>query len=65
VLAGFPDVLLEAMAINTPQDAPNSVQKLILTAPCRVCCVLMPRHALAASDLGCQHAGAGGAPAKA
>jgi len=32
VLAGFPDVLSEAMAINTPQDAPNSVQKLILTA---------------------------------
>lgn len=31
VLAGFPDVLSEAMAINTPQDAPNSVQKLILS----------------------------------
>jgi chromosome partitioning protein len=32
VLAGFPDVLSEAMAINTPQDAPNSLQKLVLTA---------------------------------
>jgi chromosome partitioning protein len=32
VLAGFPDVLSEAVAIDTPQDAPNSVQMLILTA---------------------------------
>jgi arsenite-transporting ATPase len=32
VLAGFPDVLSEAMAFNTPADAPNSVQALILTA---------------------------------
>jgi cellulose biosynthesis protein BcsQ len=32
VLAGFPDVLSEAQAINTPQDAPNSVKTLVLTA---------------------------------
>jgi cellulose biosynthesis protein BcsQ len=32
VLAGFPDVLSEAQAINTPADVPNSVQMLILTA---------------------------------
>jgi cellulose biosynthesis protein BcsQ len=32
VLAGFPDVLSEAQAINTPQEAPNAVQKLVLTA---------------------------------
>jgi arsenite-transporting ATPase len=32
VLAGFPDVLSEAQAINTPSDSPNSVQMLILTA---------------------------------
>jgi arsenite-transporting ATPase len=32
VLAGFPDMLSEAQAINTPTDSPNSVQKLILTA---------------------------------
>jgi len=32
VLAGFPDVLSEAQAINTPQDAPNSVKMLVLTA---------------------------------
>jgi arsenite-transporting ATPase len=32
VLAGFPDVLSEAQAINTPSAAPHSVQKLVLTA---------------------------------
>jgi len=32
VLAGFPDVLSEAVAFNTPADSPNSVQALILTA---------------------------------
>jgi arsenite/tail-anchored protein-transporting ATPase len=32
VLAGFPDVLSEAVAINTPAEGPNSVQSLILTA---------------------------------
>ena len=32
VLAGFPDVLSEAQAINTPQDAPDSVNMLVLTA---------------------------------
>jgi arsenite-transporting ATPase len=32
VLAGFPDVLSEAQAINTPSNAPHSVQKLVLTA---------------------------------
>jgi cellulose biosynthesis protein BcsQ len=32
VLAGFPDMLSEAQAINTPADSPSSVQKLILTA---------------------------------
>ncbi len=32
VLAGFPDVLSEARAMNTPLDAPESVPKLVLTA---------------------------------
>ncbi len=32
VLAGFPDVLSEARAINTPLDAPESIPKLVLTA---------------------------------
>jgi arsenite-transporting ATPase len=32
VLAGFPDVLSEAQAINTPQGAECSVQKLVLSA---------------------------------
>jgi chromosome partitioning protein len=32
VLAGFPDVLSEAQAINTPADGSNSMQMLILTA---------------------------------
>ena len=32
VLAGFPDVLSEALAINTSPDADNSVQSLILAA---------------------------------
>jgi arsenite-transporting ATPase len=32
VLAGFPDVLSEAQAISTSQDASSSVQKLVLTA---------------------------------
>ncbi len=32
VLAGFPDVLSEARAINTPLDAPESLPKLVLTA---------------------------------
>ena len=32
VLAGFPDMLSEAQAINTPADSPSSVQMLILTA---------------------------------
>jgi len=32
VLAGFPDVLSEAQAINTPLDAPESIPKLVLTA---------------------------------
>jgi arsenite-transporting ATPase len=32
VLAGFPDVLSEAQAINTPSDASHSVHKLVLTA---------------------------------
>ena len=29
VLAGFPDVLSEAQAINTPVDAPNSLERLV------------------------------------
>ncbi len=32
VVAGFPDLLAEAAAISSPQDAPNTVQKLVLTA---------------------------------
>lgn len=32
VLAGFPDVLAEARAINTPLEAPESIPKLVLTA---------------------------------
>jgi len=54
VLAGFPDVLSEAMAINTPQDAPNSVQKLILTAAYAGYAVIVldaPPTALAASAI--------------
>ncbi len=32
VLAGFPDVLSEARAINSPLDAPENIPKLVLTA---------------------------------
>lgn len=32
VLAGFPDILSEARALNTPLDAPESIPKLVLTA---------------------------------
>ena len=32
VLAGFPDVLSEAQALNTPGDAPNSLEKLVYQA---------------------------------
>ncbi|HNT25581.1 MAG TPA: ParA family protein [Anaerolineales bacterium] len=32
VIAGFPDVLSEARAIDMPDDAPNSIPKLITTA---------------------------------
>lgn len=32
VLAGYPDVLSEARAINTPLDAPENIPKLVLTA---------------------------------
>jgi chromosome partitioning protein len=54
VLAGFPDVLAEAVAINTPQDSPNSVQKLILTAAYAGYAVIVldaPPTALAASAI--------------
>ena len=54
VLAGFPDVLSEAQAINTPVDSPNSLEKLVYQAIRSEYAVLIldaPPTALAASAI--------------
>jgi arsenite/tail-anchored protein-transporting ATPase len=54
VLAGFPDVLSEAAAIDTPPEAASSIQRLVLTAAYAGYAVIVldaPPTALAASAI--------------
>ena len=54
VLAGFPDVLSEAQAIDTPVDAPNSLERLVnqaIRAEYAVIVLDAPPTALAASAI--------------